>query len=223
MKTTLPLIASISVDEQKNRLIECFREYWGVQQINDRHDNIALRVGKGKHGCHFIWSEKNIDIHYYCDRAMSPQEWSKIVTVMTVALDTPIPPYYLDRDEKRHRTTLRKTHRRGDNSIGCFIYPYKEEANGGWDYNVESLFIYECDFTILAAGIKACYPLNNGERAFDYTSWNEFTVAECERIISSWLDAGQENESYTPFIQYVVEWMQPLMREYDTIMIEGNL
>lgn len=97
----------------------------------------------------------------------------------------PIPPYYLDRDEKRHRTTLRKTHRRGDNSIGCFIYPYKEEANGGWDYNVESLFIYECDFTILAAGIKACYPLNNGERAFDYTSWNEFTVAECERIISS--------------------------------------
>ena len=67
MKTTLPLIASISVDEQKNRLIECFREYWGVQQINDRHDNIALRVGKGKHGCHFIWSEKVATMFTFAD------------------------------------------------------------------------------------------------------------------------------------------------------------
>lgn len=223
MNARLISAPSLSPEEQKNRLAEFFREYWGTQQINDYHTDTTFHVNHKKQYCDLRWSEKYIDVDYWCSREIHHKEWSKFLIAITTALHTPIPPYYLYFNVKGRRTTLRKRHRRTESKIGCFIYPYKEDPDGGWDYNVDCLMIYESDFEILAAGINKLYPRNREDKSFDYTSWNEFTLAECEKIISHWLIIARSNGEYASFIQYVIEWIQPLLHQYDSIMIEGNL
>lgn len=211
------------IKEQQNRIIEFFREYWGIQKINIKVEDSLLNIVRKDHTCHIIWINDYIDIDYQCNREISPQEWQKLLASFYYAINTPVPAYYVDKKHNSRRIFLRKQHRRGDGHIGCCIYPYKEEPDGGWDYNVESLFLYECDFRILESGVLALYPRNNGELNFDYTSWNEFTVTDCEEMIANWLKAAQKSKEYASFIHYVVEWIKPLLNEYESIMIEGNL
>ncbi|HBB9050943.1 TPA: hypothetical protein JTK48_001107 [Escherichia coli] len=214
---------TICIAEQQIRILELFREYWGIQQINEVITNSELCVNSKNHRCNISWTDNYININYQCNREMHPQERDKFLTAFSAALSQPVPDYYTDAYEKSHRIFLRKKHRRSDGRIGCSIYPYKEEPNGGWDYNVASLFIYECDFEILSPAIKSLYPLANSETFFDYTSWNEFTSDECAKIIEQWLAKAQTNTEYAEFIKYVIEWMKPLLNKYQNIMIEGNL
>lgn len=213
----------LSFIEQKTRILEFFREYWGIQKINEVITDSVFCVNNTNHRCDISWSDNYIDINYQCNREIHPQERNKFVTAFCAALSQPVPDYYTDAHEKSHRTFLRKKHRRGDGHIGCSIYPYKEDLNGGWDYNVASLFIYECDFKILSPAIKSIYPLPNGEIFFDYISWNEFTSNECTNIIELWLSHAQTNTEYATFIYYVIDWIKPLLINYKSIMIEGNL
>lgn len=214
---------AIPIEEQKTRILEFFREYWGTQQVNERITDSVLCVNNANHRCNILWSDDCVDINYQCNRDIHPNEWKKFLTAFTTALSHPIPDYYTDMHEKIRRTFLRKKHRRGEGRIGCYIYPYKEEPNGGWDYNVDSLFIYDCDFAILSPAIKVLYPLINGETFFDHTSWNEFTSAECTKMIVQWRSDAQTNTEYAAFIHYVIDWINPLLTKYKSIMIEGNL
>ncbi|WDB57923.1 hypothetical protein PS044_06705 [Escherichia albertii] len=223
MKIKITPNTTICIEEQKIRILEFFREYWGIQRINEVITNSVLCVNNKNYRCNISWSNNYININYQCSREMHIQEQNKFVTTFNAALNHPVPEYYTDIHEKSHRTFLRKKHRRGDGHIGCSIYPYKEDLNGGWDYNVASLFIYECDFEILSPAIKSLYPLANGETFLDYTSWNEFTSDECAKIIKQWLVKAQTNTEYAEFIKYVIEWMKPLLNEFKNIMIEGNL
>ncbi|EAQ0897876.1 hypothetical protein EYJ43_29395, partial [Salmonella enterica] len=106
MNARLISAPSLSPEEQKNRLAEFFREYWGTQQINDYHTDTTFHVNHKKQYCDLRWSEKYIDVDYWCSREIHHKEWSKFLIAITTALHTPIPPYYLDFNLKGRRTTL---------------------------------------------------------------------------------------------------------------------
>lgn len=51
MNARLISAPSLSPEEQKNRLAEFFREYWGTQQINDYHTDTTFHVNHKKQYC----------------------------------------------------------------------------------------------------------------------------------------------------------------------------
>ena len=57
MNARLISAPSLSPEEQKNRLAEFFREYWGTQQINDYHTDTTFHVNHKKQYCDLRWSE----------------------------------------------------------------------------------------------------------------------------------------------------------------------
>ncbi|WP_243410730.1 hypothetical protein [Salmonella enterica] len=59
MNARLISAPSLSPEEQKNRLAEFFREYWGTQQINDYHTDTTFHVNH-KNSIAIYDGQKNI-------------------------------------------------------------------------------------------------------------------------------------------------------------------
>lgn len=210
---------SISIPEQQKRVIEFFREFWGIQDINFTQSHSQVIFTHNKHRYEIVWKDTSIHLYFECQRTVHEKEWKKNISAISTALSIPVPPYYLTTRGKRE--TLRKQARSTD-VIGCFFYPYKEDDRGGWDYDVECLMIFERDFEKLAPGINMLYPRSEDDIKFDFTSWNEFSRQECIKMITYWRNSQPEAE-YGEFIEYVATWVESVIENNKTIMIEGNL
>lgn len=91
---------TICIAEQQIRILELFREYWGIQQINEVITNSELCVNSKNHRCNISWTDNYININYQCNREMHPQERDKFLTAFSAALSQPVPDYYTDAYEK---------------------------------------------------------------------------------------------------------------------------
>ncbi len=211
MIDTMERTEEISNKEMQARLIECFKELWGREDIQTNHSETSLTVQCEGHTCDCKWDKKQLMVDYSCSREIHDKEWQKKMSVIKQAISTKVPAYYLE--YKGKCTTIRKKRRSRESKILLWIYPYKEDENGGWDTDVETLTIYECDFEVLASGISS----------LDYTSDNEFTKEEWKKILANWRNIQQENQEYASFIQYVIDWTSKILTTYDDVMIEGNL